>query len=188
VGDGPQREFLTQEAKRLGIESGVTFTGWLEPHTEIRKHLEQADIFVFPSVREFGGGAVLEAMAAGVPPIVVDYGGPAEIVTPATGWALPIGSRTEIVQALTALLDALFTRPQEIVAKSIAAQRRCFAQFTWEAKARRVVDIYSWVLHRTAKPLFPMPIPDLPAEPPASNGALPDLCAQSTAGVSSLSK
>jgi glycosyltransferase involved in cell wall biosynthesis len=187
VGDGPQREFLTQEVHRLGVESGVKFTGWLE-HTEIRKQLEQADIFVFPSVREFGGGAVLEAMAAAVPPIVVDYGGPAEIVTPATGWTLPIGPRTDIVIALTALLDRLIASPEEIAAKSAAAVRRCFAEFTWAAKAQRVLDIYSWVLGRTSKPSFPMPIPDLPAYPTPRKGAIADHKIQDSGGVSTLSR
>ena len=173
--------------QRLGIENGVKFTGWLE-HTEIRKQLEAADIFVFPSVREFGGGAVLEAMAAAVPPIVVDYGGPAEIVTPATGWTLPIGPRTDIVSALTALLDRLIAKPEEISAKSAAAVRRCFAEFTWAAKARRVLDIYSWALGRTPKPSFPMPIPDRPADPTSGNGAVADHYSQDFGGVSTLSR
>lgn len=162
VGDGPQRAALTKEAERLGIVSGVTWTGWLD-HSRIRAQLEQADIFVFPSVREFGGGAVLEAMAAGVPPIVVNYGGPAEIVTPATGWVLPMGSRSAIVASLTNLLEKLVENPSEIVSKSHESVRRCFVNFTWEAKARRILDVYRWALGRIReRPEFPMPIPDLP--------------------------
>jgi glycosyltransferase involved in cell wall biosynthesis len=160
VGDGPQRESLTAEMQRLQIESGVKFTGWLE-HKDIRAQLENADLFLFPSVREFGGGAVLEAMAAAVPPVVVNYGGPAEIVTPKTGWVLPMGSREEIVARLTSLLDQLTNSPDEIQARSRAAVERCFTAFTWEAKARRILEIYEWVMGRvTQKPAFPMPIPD----------------------------
>ncbi|HEV8062805.1 MAG TPA: glycosyltransferase family 4 protein, partial [Gemmataceae bacterium] len=188
VGDGPQRPFLVEEAQRLGIDSGVKFAGWLD-HAAIRNHLEQSDIFVFPSVREFGGGAVLEAMAAGVPPIVVDYGGPAEIVTPTTGWVLPMGSRAEIIASLTSLLDALLARPEEITAKSRDAVRRCFAQFTWAAKAQRVLDIYSWVLGQSPnRPLFPQPIPDVSEKDSIGDYPGSDVHIEEAASVSYLSK
>ncbi len=167
VGDGPQRPILEAEVERLGIRSGVKFTGWLENHAEIRDYLEQADLFLFPSVREFGGGVVLEAMAAAVPPVVVNYGGPAEIVTEKTGWVLPMGSREEIVTSLAELLDKLLAAPEQIQAKSRAAVERCFTSFTWEAKARRMLDIYAWVMDQAKqKPDFPMPIPDTEVSSP----------------------
>lgn len=42
--------------------------------------MNKSDIFLFPSF-EGGGMVVLEAMAAGLPVVCLDYGGPGEMVT-----------------------------------------------------------------------------------------------------------
>ena len=78
VGDGPERKNLQELAISLGIEKAVTFTGWVE-RADALKQLAQADVFVFPSLREFGGAVVFEALALGAVPVVADFGGP---VTP----------------------------------------------------------------------------------------------------------
>jgi glycosyltransferase involved in cell wall biosynthesis len=40
------------------------------------QRLGAADLLVFPSVHEFGGGVVFEALAMGALPVVADFGGP----------------------------------------------------------------------------------------------------------------
>src|SRR5436853_4588069 len=75
IGDGPEMGALKALAARERVENVVDFAGWIE-HGQMQEQLAQADVFAFPSIREFGGGAVLEAMAVGLVPIVVDYGGP----------------------------------------------------------------------------------------------------------------
>lgn len=160
VGDGPQRESLQNQVDQLGVRSQVKMTGWVA-HEEVCHHLADADVFTFPSLREFGGGAVLEAMASGLPPVVVDYGGPGELVTDRTGWKVPIGPRAQIVFDLRRVLERVCAQPQEIQEKSQASLRRAYEQFTWEAKANQVVNIYRWVLGQGAKPVFAMPTPDV---------------------------
>ncbi len=74
LGDGPERNRLEQLARSLGIERAVSFCGWLS-HAEVLRRLRSADVLVFPSVRDFGGGVVFEALATGAVPVVVDFGG-----------------------------------------------------------------------------------------------------------------
>ena len=89
IGDGPYRATLERQVSEYGLSSIVTFTGWVE-HTKLQSHLGRAHAFVFPSLREFGGGVVVEAMASGLPSIVVNYGGPGELVTDKCGIRLPM--------------------------------------------------------------------------------------------------
>jgi len=55
VGDGPERDSLKQLTKSLGIDNAVTFTGWLA-NSDVMTQLQNADVMVFPSLREIGGG------------------------------------------------------------------------------------------------------------------------------------
>jgi len=144
-GDGPELPALHQQVERLGIGSAVTLHGFV-PHGELQGRLAKADVFAFPSIREFGGAVVLEAMALGVVPIVVNYGGPGELVGDQTGYRVPIGTRASIVSAFRDRLAALCDDPQELVAKAEVAQRFVQERFTWHAKARQVEGIYRGVI------------------------------------------
>lgn len=71
VGEGPERQSLEAEARRLGISDTVTFTGSV---THPGNEFEEASIFVSCSILEGFPMAVCEAMAAGLPVIVARYG------------------------------------------------------------------------------------------------------------------
>lgn len=142
VGDGPMAEALKARSQHL---PGITFHGWL-PHERVQDVLCGCHLLALPSIREFGGGVVLEAMALGVVPLVVDYAGPGELVTPETGIKVPLGPRAEIVAALAAELARLSKEPASLAPLAAAARARIDAAFTWERKAQQVSRVYDWVL------------------------------------------
>jgi glycosyltransferase involved in cell wall biosynthesis len=151
----------------------VRLTGWVN-QPEVHRHLAEADVMAFPSIREFGGAVALEAMASGAVPIVMNYGGPGELVTASTGYLLEMGNRSGIVDQLRSVLGKLAVDPGQLVPRRRAGIRRVRARFTWLAKAAQVLEVYRWVLGRRAdKPDFGMPLPDTDsegnAELPASN-------------------
>ena len=158
VGDGPQRASLEKQAADLGLGSGIAFTGWLD-HAKVAERLRQAHVLGFPSIREFGGGVVIEAMAAGVVPLVVDYAGPSELVTPTTGILVPLGPRQAIVAAFRTELERLAENDGERKAMARSGRERIARWFTWERKAEQVSAVYAWVLGRASKPDFGVPFP-----------------------------
>jgi glycosyltransferase involved in cell wall biosynthesis len=158
VGDGPLMEPLRAQAEALGL--APAFHGWL-PQERAARVAGAADLLLFPSVREFGGGAVVEAMALGLCPLVVDYAGPGELVAPGTGLKVPLGDRTAIVAGLQAHLDRLAGAPDEARRIGQAARARALAFFTWEAKARQIARLYDWTLAGArGAPPQPIPLPE----------------------------
>ena len=145
VGDGPMMETLVAQANDLECANGITFHGW-KAHHEVQSILAHSHVLSFPSIREFGGGVVLEAMALGVVPLVVDYAGPGELVSDTTGLKLPCGSRKEIIAGFKAELTRLAANPAKL--KPIAMNAYAFVQdnFLWSRKAEQVAQVYDWVL------------------------------------------
>ncbi len=158
IGDGPERQPIEQLIERERVGQAVAFAGWLA-HDAIARRVAEAHVLGFPSIREFGGGVVLEAMALGVVPVIVDYGGPAELVTPDTGFAVPMGTRKQIVERLSRTFSEICDAPQRLPAMSAAAMDRVSQLFTWDAKAGQTLEVYRWVLgQRSDKPDFGRPL------------------------------
>ena len=165
VGDGPDRPALEALVASLDVGGGVDFVGRVPPD-EIARHYRAADVLVFPSIREFGGGVVLEAMAMGTVPVVVDYGGPGELVDAECGVAVPIGRPSDIVAGVRAAVCRLLDEPDRRRAMAVAARHRAETLFVWRRKAEQTEEVYDWVLgRRPTKPDFHFlaGVRDLPA-------------------------
>ena len=106
VGDGPERSRLEQLVRSLEIHDAVSFCGFLS-HPEAMQRLQSSDVLVFPSVREFGGAVVFEALAAGAVPIVADFGGPGDIVYPEVGYKVSLSNENDVVAQMERILAEL---------------------------------------------------------------------------------
>ncbi|MEM6910627.1 MAG: glycosyltransferase family 4 protein [Verrucomicrobiota bacterium] len=152
IGDGEQMPELKALVEKLALEGRVELPGWIE-HSQLHSRLSLSQVFAFPSVREFGGGVVLEAMALGLAPIVMDYGGPAELVPEECGSRVEMGSREEIIERFREVLGDWLQDRDEIARRGARAQSFVKARFTWPAKARQMREVYDWVLgEREEKP------------------------------------
>jgi glycosyltransferase involved in cell wall biosynthesis len=158
IGDGSQMPALRELAANEKLPESI-FAGWVK-HAELKDRLSKSHVFAFPSIREFGGAVVLEAMALGLVPIVMAYGGPGELVSQTTGFSLPMGRRDEIVMRLREVLKRLCDDPSGIRSMGRRARARVLRDFTWDAKASQTLEVYRWALGRRAKPDFGMPLPD----------------------------
>ena len=156
IGDGADRERLQKLCITLGISKSVTFTGWL-PWPEALAQLGQADILVFPSLREFGGAVVFEALALGAVPVVADFGGPGDIITPDVGYKIALTNEIDFIKDLRAALNRLAHDREHL--SILRRQGMAYAndQLTWDGKARAVSRVLNWVTGNGEKPDMPPP-------------------------------
>ena len=67
IGDGPKKPQVEKLVQSLGVQSRVTFTGWLSTNAEVYKAIQSAKVFVMNSKSEGGPRVLFEAIALGMP-------------------------------------------------------------------------------------------------------------------------
>ncbi|TYB40187.1 glycosyltransferase family 4 protein [Micromonospora sp. AP08] len=139
AGDGPYRDELVDQARRLRLADTVRFAGFLDA-TQLPAVLAATDATVIPSLYEPFGMIALEAAAAGAPLAVADTGGLAEIVEPeVTGVTFPHGDADALAGAVHRLLgDEVFARRVARRARTMIAER-----YAWSAIAARTAGSYA---------------------------------------------
>jgi glycosyltransferase involved in cell wall biosynthesis len=137
LGEGPERERLEAEARALGVENRVAMPGFLQ---DMSAELASARCFALSSQRETFSLACVEALAHGLPAVVTDCGGPAEIVNdPALGALVPVGN----VAALAQAIDLSLAQPGDP-----AARQRRARDFSLET----ALDRYDSVIRAVDRP------------------------------------
>jgi len=94
IGTGEDRSWLEDRARAAGV---MDLLEWVvsTPHGEIAREYRQSAALVFPSLHDSGGMVVLEALAAGLPVVCLELGGPGTIATPDCAIVIPARQATE---------------------------------------------------------------------------------------------
>jgi len=139
-GEESEGTALVELAAELGVADRVTFTGHVD---DVAAELAALDVAVHAStIPEPFGQVVVEAMAAGVPIVATDAGGPAEVVTDGVdGLLFPLGD----VDALAGCLRRLADDPG-LRARLVEGGRATAARYTPGVIAASVEATYREVL------------------------------------------
>ncbi len=131
AGDGKLGEALRQHARRLGLDGGVVWHGWIA-RKELLALYQSADCFVNPSLYEGLPNTVLEAMACGLPVVASRVpGNDALVVDRETGLLFSLEEPEQLGGALMRL-----ERDRPAARQMGAAGRaRAVEQFSWDAVA-----------------------------------------------------
>ncbi|HMO80514.1 MAG TPA: glycosyltransferase [Pyrinomonadaceae bacterium] len=101
AGDGPERERLENEGKKLG-DNRFFFAGHLDSEA-LAEHYANVDVFIHPNPKEPFGIAPLEAMASGVPTVAPRSGGILSYASDDNAWLVD-GTVDGFVESIRAIL------------------------------------------------------------------------------------
>ena len=137
VGDGERRAALEKLSAELMLGQSLTF--WGERHNP-GDFLRHANVFVLSSLSEGVPMSLLEAMSAGLPAIVSDVGGMAEVARQAdAGPVVPCGNVPELAAAMRSCASA--PDGMRSIGARVQAYYRC--HFTLEIMAESYFQLYS---------------------------------------------
>lgn len=138
AGSGPLGERLAAECRSLNLNDRVKFLGAGE---DIRQLYNAADGLVMSSHYEGLSIALLEAASMGLPGVVTNVGGNAEVVLDGiTGWVVEPGSPSGLADAMRKLECAPADARRSL---GKAARAHCQQTFRFEAITQRWIELYS---------------------------------------------
>jgi len=149
VGSGPEEAALRNKVSALGLGSSIKFidsvkVSGADSVTDTRRILAAMDVFIFPSVKEGLGIALLEALASGKACIASRVGGIEDIITDhETGLLTGSGDVPSISKSILELLsdDGLRARMGD------NGRRMVKENFTLKRMAREVMEVYRGVVN-----------------------------------------
>lgn len=147
IGDGPLADELRQLANEVGVGRNVVFLGTRQ---DVPACLAALDLFVFPSLNEGMGRALIEAMAVGLPVVATGVGGiPDVVVDGESGVLVPPKDAMALADAVRAMLRD----PGRRRAYGEAAKRRVDDRFDVEAMVEKLERLYDevWDAKRFAR-------------------------------------
>lgn len=143
LGEGGKREQIERLIEQYNLSGRVSLVG---VSTDVPGFLAENDAFVLSSKWEGFGLVVAEAMAAGLPVVVTDSGGPAEIVSDSgAGFVVPAMNPEALANAMMAVMD--MTDAQRHVMGEIG-RKRIAEKFSLDAMLSRWDSIYSNLLRQ----------------------------------------
>ena len=140
IGEGAEKERLLFAAYQLGLTNHIKFTGKIA-QTEVRNHLEQADVYIQYSIQEGFCNAVLESQAMGLLTIVSNAEGLSEnVIHEQTGWVVPKRQPKRLAEAIEMVLGLDQEKKQKI---QRAATDRVKEQFNLTKQNNEFLNFYA---------------------------------------------
>jgi len=133
IGSGSDEPRLKKLARHLEVEDRIRWKSSI-PRQELIGMYPDFDLFLFPSLHDSGGLAVLEAMSFGLPVVCLDLGGPGVSVNNTAGCVITTKGRSEdeVAEAIAGSLERILCDAAMLASLSDGARRRARA-LTWEA-------------------------------------------------------
>jgi glycosyltransferase involved in cell wall biosynthesis len=145
AGDGSEKGCERDWVRENGLTDVIAFSG-RRTHDEMKEEFAQADIFVFPSIRDTSGAIVLEAMACGLPVICLDHQGAKLMVDDQSGIKIKPQSLELTIEGMSEAILKLSSNTNLRESLGRGARERAVKEFSWNSKASRIANEYRKIL------------------------------------------
>lgn len=113
------------------------------PRDEVLLELSKSDIFLFPSLREGGSWALMEAMAVGLPVICIKWSGMEVITDNESAIQLPVTNPEQMPNDMAIAITKLIDNPELKQKMGDAGRKRIKEVFNWEAKGVFMENLFN---------------------------------------------
>lgn len=141
IGSGNDLDLYKNNVNKLSLGNSAIFKGSID-HKSVFKYLLASDIFIFPSLNETGGNALLEALSCGLPVITTKVGWAEDVVIEGhNGYFIEKKNVESINEKLTkiltnpALLKKFSKNSLKIANKTIISWNECSSLYEKEYKS-----------------------------------------------------
>lgn len=144
VGDGELRPRLESLLDVYELRSNTKMLGSV-PHEQWLEILSLAQILILPSLYEGISVALIEAMAAGVIPVIAKVGGQEALVESNAGFLIPHGESE--IQEYASVLRRLTGNPDEMLVRSARCRDIVVTRYTWESSMEKLDQVMDEAHH-----------------------------------------
>jgi glycosyltransferase involved in cell wall biosynthesis len=141
VGDGPERPYLEELARSLGVADKIEFKGPV-PNDLLPEIMGNAEVMVVPSLVEASSISLLEAMAMEKPSIVTNIPGIDEVANPDRSVMIPPADPKNLANAV----DSLLADPARRGRLGKNGRGYVLSQRSHMAMARQTLNVYKEAL------------------------------------------
>ncbi len=143
VGRGPELERCKALATELGLAERVRFLDWYENRDDLVASFKDYCGVILPSIEDANGIVVQEAMAVGLVPVCLDWGGPQLLIEHGKSGFLVAPNTLEDIPANIGLCLNRLASDAGLVAEMSANARARASTWRWSTLAREWLGVYA---------------------------------------------
>lgn len=135
IGKGSEKVRIERLIKKYQLENVVTMIDEV-PREEVMKYLGVSDLYLFPSLREGGSWALMEAMAVGLPVVCFDWTGTGIITDDFCATRIKPTTPKQDIQSFVQAIEDMIVHPQKREKYGAQSRERIMKVYNWEEKSR----------------------------------------------------
>ena len=143
VGDGGQKENLTQLTHQYGLEKIIHFPGYCDPVD----YYALSDVYILPSLNEGFSVSVIEAMLSGLAILRTPTSGCYDqVIENQNGFIFPFNDH----QTLAEKIDFILDNPAKLASMQDASYKLALSRFTLEVMTADTIKVYDSLMEKVS--------------------------------------